>query len=44
MNVDERTAAARLAHAGKAYYFCSEACAKTFRADPEKFKTQANAG
>ena len=30
-------AAAKLEHAGKAYYFCSKGCAERFSREPEKF-------
>jgi Cu+-exporting ATPase len=44
MQVDEKTAPAKTSHAGKTYYFCSEACADEFRKNPTKYtKTPAEA-
>lgn len=37
MNVDERKAAAKTDHEGKAYYFCSAGCKNAFQTDPEKY-------
>ncbi|MGH9573907.1 MAG: heavy metal translocating P-type ATPase [Candidatus Acidiferrales bacterium] len=37
MNVDPDRAKARIDHAAKTYFFCSEGCAVKFRADPEKY-------
>lgn len=37
MNVEPAKAAARVDYAGKTYYFCSEACHKTFTAEPRKY-------
>ena len=37
MSVDAAKAAARVDHAGNAYFFCSKRCAERFSADPAKF-------
>ena len=37
MTVDPATAAAKLEHSGKAYYFCSKHCAHTFQQDPKRY-------
>src|SRR3989441_528743 len=37
MMVVPEKAAAKLEHAGKAYYFCSKGCAERFSREPEKF-------
>ena len=37
MTVDTERAAARVAHGGKEFFFCSPGCAEKFRADPERF-------
>ena len=37
MAVDPTKAAARVDHAGQAYFFCSKRCADRFSADPQKF-------
>src|SRR5260370_34484429 len=37
MMVDPEKAAAKVEHAGKAYYFCSKNCAECFSREPEKF-------
>ncbi|MFZ5510274.1 MAG: YHS domain-containing protein [Pseudomonadota bacterium] len=37
MEVEPARAAATAQHAGHTYYFCSEACRKTFAAAPEKY-------
>ena len=37
MMVDPEKAAAKVEHAGKAYYFCSKNCAERFSGEPEKF-------
>ena len=37
MTVDTDTAMAKVNSGDQAYYFCSEQCAATFRADPERF-------
>ena len=37
MNVDTEKAAAKLAHGGATYYFCSKRCAERFQHEPEKF-------
>ena len=43
MKVDEQTAPAKATHQNKTYYFCSQECADTFKANPEKYaKAPAN--
>lgn len=37
MTVDETTAQYKSEYEGETYYFCSEACKKTFDADPEAY-------
>src|SRR6266478_3122002 len=37
MMVAPEKAAAKIEHAGKAYYFCSKRCAERFSREPEKF-------
>jgi len=37
MNVDPNTAAAKVEHAGKTYYFCAPGCTKRFQQAPEKY-------
>jgi len=37
MTVDTDTATAKVQYRGRPYYFCSEQCAVTFRADPERY-------
>src|SRR5712691_8451487 len=37
MNVDPNKAAAKVEHAGRAYYFCAPGCAKRFQQTPEKY-------
>jgi YHS domain-containing protein/uncharacterized membrane protein YraQ (UPF0718 family) len=37
MKVDPENAAATRTHGGRAYYFCSEGCAKTFEENPERY-------
>ncbi|MFQ5706003.1 MAG: YHS domain-containing protein [bacterium] len=37
MEVDEKKAAAKVEHMGKAYYFCSESCKKEFESDPHEY-------
>src|ERR1700719_3945342 len=37
MNVDPSRAAAKVEHAGTAYYFCAPGCAKRFQQAPEKY-------
>ncbi len=37
MSVDPTKAAARIEHAGKMFYFCSESCGARFSSEPEKF-------
>jgi Cu+-exporting ATPase len=42
MNVDPATAAAKVEHGGKTYYFCAPGCAKRFRQAPEKYLQPVN--
>jgi YHS domain-containing protein len=37
MEIDPKTAAASVEHMGERYYFCSQACADSFRREPEKY-------
>ncbi len=37
MEIDPKTAAAKLDYKGKPYYFCALSCRDKFKADPEKF-------
>ncbi len=37
MEIDPKTAAAKLDYKGKAYYFCALSCRDKFQADPEKY-------
>lgn len=37
MTVNPETAAARVEHGGKNYYFCCQGCATKFQSDPEKY-------
>jgi P-type Cu+ transporter len=37
MTVEPATAAAKVEHQGRAYYFCSQHCAHTFKADPQRY-------
>ena len=37
MDVEEKTAAVTAEKDGATYYFCSEGCKATFKADPEKY-------
>jgi Cu+-exporting ATPase len=37
MQVDERTAAGRSEHEGRAYYFCSAGCKQKFDEEPERY-------
>ena len=39
MTVDPASAAATAEHEGTTYYFCSEHCAATFKADPARYVT-----
>jgi YHS domain-containing protein len=45
MNLDPEKAAAKAEYAGQTYYFCSEACHRSFTADPLKYAgTTAHGG
>ncbi len=37
MDVDTKPGALQATHQGKTYYFCSEACKKTFERDPGRY-------
>jgi P-type Cu+ transporter len=37
MAVDPKSAAGRLEHEGKTYFFCSASCEHQFRAGPERY-------
>jgi Cu+-exporting ATPase len=37
MKVEPQQAAAKEEHGGQTYYFCSEACHKSFVAEPQKY-------
>ena len=37
MTVEPATAAGKVEHAGKTYYFCSQHCVHAFKADPERY-------
>ena len=41
MNVNPATAKHHLEHAGKSVYFCCAPCAEKFKANPEKYLTEA---
>lgn len=41
MTVDPATAVARVEYEGRTYYFCSQTCATSFRADPAKYAAAA---
>ena len=41
MMVDEKTARWKAAYAGRTYYFCAEACRRTFEKDPKKYVKKA---
>src|SRR5258708_1840117 len=44
MMVVPEKAAAKVAHAGKTYYFCSKSCAERFSREPEKFLVAPSTG
>src|SRR5713101_1373806 len=44
MMVVPEKAAAKVAHAGKTYYFCSKSCAERFSREPEKFLAAPETG
>jgi P-type Cu+ transporter len=48
MQVDPQQAAGHSAYQGRAYYFCSDACLRRFRAEPARYTatpaTQASPG
>ena len=37
MSIDPEKAAGHSEHAGQTYYFCSQHCADSFAADPDRF-------
>lgn len=37
MEVDEKSAAGKVEHEGRVYYFCSEGCKAAFEENPAKF-------
>jgi len=37
MMVNEKTAKWKAAYVGRTYYFCAEACKRTFEKDPKKY-------
>lgn len=39
MTVDPATAAASAEYEGKTYYFCSQTCVASFKADPARYAT-----
>jgi Cu+-exporting ATPase len=43
MDVDERTAPAKVEYEGDTYYFCSEKCKERFESDPEAFVSRTDA-
>ena len=43
MEIASNEAAGTLEHAGKTYFFCSDHCLGTFRAEPDKYLTQPSA-
>ena len=44
MMIDDTTATARSNYQGKTYYFCSEACKKSFDADPARYVSKSGVG
>ena len=45
MEIDEKSAAAKVEYQGKTYYFCSSHCRDTFKKDPGKYvKDQRGSG
>jgi P-type Cu+ transporter len=43
MTVDSASAADKVEFKGKSYYFCSQHCARTFKADPERYSSARGA-
>lgn len=43
MEVDEKESSVSQFYKGRAYFFCSEACFRSFSADPEKYASEAEA-
>lgn len=41
MDVDPKTAAAKMEYQGKTYYFCSKGCKNAFDRDPQKYAKKA---
>ena len=44
MEVDPKTAAAKLEYKGQTYYFCAPGCKTTFEKNPEKFAKAESGG
>ena len=42
MAVEPATAAGKVEHAGKTYYFCSQHCVHAFKADPERYLSRSH--
>lgn len=42
MTVDRATAAASTEYEGRTYYFCSQTCATSFKADPARYAAAAS--
>ena len=40
MDIDPKSAAAKMDHQGKTYHFCSSACHDKFMAEPQKYLDQ----
>jgi len=41
MQIDEQSAAGKVNHNGKDYYFCSQQCADKFRSNPQQYTKAA---
>ena len=41
MEIDPKTAAAKMDYKGKTYYFCALSCRDKFKANPEKYIANA---
>src|SRR6478609_6333179 len=44
MTVDPEHAAGALKHHGQTYYFCSDSCARTFTAEPDRYIQKSSPG
>jgi YHS domain-containing protein len=42
--LDEKTAPAKSYHQGQTYYFCADACKRSFEKDPKKYIQQKPVG